>query len=488
MNKITVVGGGTAGLVAAIMLKSAFKSMNVTIIESDKIGIIGVGEGSTEHWKYFMRVGQIHLLELLRRTQATHKNGIRFENWTNHTPDYFHSVSGAPQNTHFGVFGLYNKLIMDGKTLTENISHRGMIENKVPANNPHESVNQFHFDTFLLNQFLHDMCVFHQVNIIKGDIVDVSQDSQTGNIESVKLLEGQIIDSDLWVDASGMHRVLISRLAENNWRSFRPYLQMDSAIAFPTESDPSGQIRPYTRARATKNGWMWEIPTQQRRGNGYVFSSEFFSEEQAVAEAQEMTGYKIESNRFIKFEPGCLKDMWIKNCVAVGLCSSFVEPIEATSIGSTIQQVRAIIDNLSGYNPQSDVIQKVYNSKMQTMMDNILSMVSLHYISDREDSDMWRKQKHDMQIPDYLSSLLELWEARPPILEDIGGSSYEMFLVPHFYHVAQGQKLLSPDAAARMIQYFSIGEEVKREVLDAKLNQTSIAEVDHAQSLKSLQD
>ena len=485
---ITVCGGGTAGLVSAIVLKSAFKKINVNIIESEKIGIIGVGEGSTEHWKQFMRISGIHIVDLLNRTKATHKNGIRFENWTNHTPDYFHSVTAVPQNTHFGVFGLYSKLAMDGKTLTENIAHRGMIENKVPADNPHESVNQFHFDTFLLNEYLHDIAVFHGINIIKTEIEDVKLESITGNIESVKLADGRIFESDLWIDASGMSRVLISRLEENNWNSFRDYLQMDSAIAFPTESDPSGEIRPYTRARATKNGWMWEIPTQERRGNGYVFSSEFFSEEEALNEAQKMTGYKINNHRLIQFEPGCLKKMWVKNCIAVGLSSSFVEPLEATSIGSTIQQARAIVDNLVTYEHNPTFAQNYYNSKMEKMMENILSMISIHYLSDRDDSEMWKKQKHDIRVPDYLSNLLELWASRPPLISDISENNYEMFLVPHFFHVAQGQKLINPIGCARVIEVFGINEEVKKEALDAKLHQTGIAEVDHAESLKSLQN
>ena len=152
--KTAIIGSGTAGLVGAMMLRSAFPLMDITVISSSQVGIIGVGEGSTEHWRMFMDACNIPLGELLNETKATHKNGIRFENWTNHTPDYFHSVSDASTIGYYNFYGLYNGLIENNKTLTENISSRAMIENKVRANGPHESVNQFHFDTVLLNKYL----------------------------------------------------------------------------------------------------------------------------------------------------------------------------------------------------------------------------------------------------------------------------------------------------------------------------------------------
>ena len=137
---IVIAGSGTAGLLSGLMLKSAFPFFNIKIISSSKIGIIGVGEGSTEHWKMFMHMCNIPLVELISKTRATHKNGIRFENWTNHTPDYFHSITRVDTITAHNVYGLYNGLIEDEKTITENTSSRALVENKVNANNPHETV------------------------------------------------------------------------------------------------------------------------------------------------------------------------------------------------------------------------------------------------------------------------------------------------------------------------------------------------------------
>lgn len=483
---ITIAGSGTAGLISGLILRSAFPAFNIKIISSSKIGIIGVGEGSTEHWKMFMHMCNIPLVELISKTRATHKNGIRFENWTNHTPDYFHSITRSDTITHHNVYGIYNGLIEDGKTITENTSSRGLVENKVSANNPHETVNQFHFDTFALNKYLEELCILRGITLIDSEIIKVILKPENGYIDSVMLESLEVIHSDFWVDATGMKRMLISEVSKSEWNSFSDFLQMDSAIAFPTPSDPSGEIRPYTRARAISNGWVWEIPTQDRRGNGYVYSSRHCTEEQAIREVSDLIGIEIEPARSIKFNPGHLKEMWKNNCVAVGLSSAFVEPIEASSIGGTIQQMRCLIENLPGYIEGADCAQNIFNKKMNIMMENICAMISLHYISDRRDSDMWIEQSQ-MDKPDYLKNLLEIWSYRSPMFNDIPTSNYEMFLVPHFYHVGQGQKIFSKENATKMINMFGIRQDVRNLIYDAKLKQSDHHRIDHAKALREIQ-
>lgn len=484
--KVTIVGSGTAGFISALILKKFFPIFDINIISSSKIGIIGVGEGSTEHWRSFMQMCEIPVGELLVETRGTHKYGIRFENWTNHTPDYMHSISNADVCEPIGYFALYNGIIRNNKTLTENITSRSLIENKVNADRPHESTNQFHFDTMALNDYLTKLCFYRGITIVDAEVIKVNLNTENGEIESV-LTEGlETIESDFWIDATGMRRVLISEVSNVKWNSFKEYLQMDSAIAFPTESDPSGQIRPYTRARAMKSGWVWEIPTQDRRGNGYVYSSNHCTDDQAIQEVSDLLGREIEPAKSFRFDPGHVSEFWVKNCVAVGLAGAFVEPIEASSIGSTIQQIRCLSQSLGNYESGSKYIQKDYNKKMNKMMENILAMISLHYISDRNDSPMWSQQQH-MKKPDYLLELLDLWSERPPYMYDIPTHNYEMFLVPHFYHVAQGQKMLSVKAAEKMIKSFGSEEMVRKLVSDAKLNQTSHAKVDHAESLRQIQ-
>jgi tryptophan halogenase len=485
INKIVIVGGGTAGLVTGLIVKKSLPFVSVEIVESSNIGIIGVGEGSTEHWKWFMEACNIPVAELIVKTKATHKNGIRFIDWTRHTPDYFHSVSSASTNTRYGIFGLYNKLISENKTLTESIAPMSLIEDCVPMINPHTSVNQYHFDTFLLNEYLHSLCLASNIVITDGDVGDVNI-GPDGKIGSIELDGERSISADFWIDASGMARVLMSKFQETKWVSASKYLQMNAAIAFPTPAREDGKIHPYTIAQATSNGWMWEIPTQERRGNGYVYCSDFMSEDEAVQEAHTAKGVEVDKYRSFKFDPGYLEKMWVNNCVAVGLASSFVEPIEATSIGSTVIQARAIVENIVGYENDSKSIQNFYNKKMYGMMQNIISMVSLHYISDREDSPMWRKQK-SMDIPDYLAELIELWSVRPPISSDIPNDGYAMFLTPHYYHVVQGQKLFNKEKSVDVINMFGIASEVKDQYMDIAINRVSQGKIDHAEALRQIQ-
>lgn len=484
--KITIAGTGTAGLISALLLRSAFPRLDITLISSSKIGIIGVGEGSTEHWRFFMSSCSIPVVELLNETKGTHKAGIRFENWTRHTPDYFHSISTSDTHGAFNIHGLYNGLIRDGKGITENSGSRAIIENKVRAEKPHESVNQFHFDTFKLNQYLTNLAKNRNIAFIDKTIKNVNLNNENGYIESVTFDDESNHISEFWLDATGMSRVLISKVSDAKWNSFSKYLQMNTAIPFPTPSDPSGEIRPYTRARAIANGWVWEIPTQERRGNGYVYSSHHCSDDQAIKEVSELLGFDVEPVKKISFDPGFLPEMWSKNCVAIGLSSAFVEPIEATSIGGTIQQVRCLIQNLPGYKNGSDTVQKIFNKKMSIMMDNILAMIYLHYISDRRDSEMWRSQAN-IPVPEYLQNLIEIWNARPPSIEDIAGNNYEMFLVPHFYHVGQGQKIFKRENSDRLIKMFSIEDEVRNAMFSAKLGQTDHVRIDHGESLRQIQ-
>lgn len=486
MMNITIVGSGTAGLINALVLRKAFPFFNITIISSSKIGIIGVGEGSTEHWRMFMEQCDIPLAELIVKTKATHKNGIRFENWTNHTPDYFHSVTATHQSKPFSVYSLYAALIKDGKLITENTASRALVENKVPVNGMHRSVNQYHFDTFALNSYLTSLCIERNIKFIDAEVEQVVKNSENSYIDSVYLSNQSFHKSDFWIDASGFKRVLINEMPGVKWQSYSDYLLIDSAIAFPTESDPNGQIRPYTRAKAMDSGWMWEIPTQERRGNGYVYSSAHISEQEAVDAAAKQVGYEINIGRSIKFESGCLEKMWINNCVAVGLSSSFVEPLEATSIGSTIQQANCLVENLGTFKPGQTHQQKSFNNKMASMMENILCMISLHYISDRKDSNFW-KDVSSAKKPEYLEELIGLWSERPMFQGDIKRKGYEMFLEPHFFHVANGQGLINKEQAQKMLVSFNLELEAKNLVSNAKLNQIDHERIDHGQALREIQ-
>jgi tryptophan halogenase len=234
-----------------------------------------------------------------------------------------------------------------------------------------------------------------------------------------------------------------------------------------------------------KNGWNWEIPTQERRGNGYVFCDAYETVDEAVRSISEAYGFEVEPAKTIRFEPGYLKEQWRKNVIAVGLASSFVEPLEATSIGSTIQQAHCMILSLASFRRGDKKIQQEYNRSMKTMMENLMSMVFLHYMSDRRDSEMWRAQA-EIPPPPYLQNLLELWQERPPTERDIVDKDFEMFLAPHFWHVAQGQGVIPVDRAAQVVRSLGIDERVNKTIWDLKKNQSDHYLVDHRESLRLL--
>jgi tryptophan halogenase len=481
---VTIVGGGNAGLVCALVLRRAFADYEITVVKSDKIGTIGVGEGSTEHWLSFMNFVEIPVAELLIATLGTHKKGIRFEDWTNHTPDYFHSISGLPDNPPF-VFNFnaaYAKLIVNGSLMTDAISPLGIRENKVQAVYPHRGVNQFHFDTQELNDFFVSKAKARGIKFVDGEVKKVNVSEEW--VGSVELADGEKLTSDFWIDASGFNRVLMSRLPDEKWNSFGKYLLTDSAIAFRTPPDESGQIRPYTRSRAMKSGWAWEIPTQIERGNGYVYSSQHCSEGEAVHEMEELLDDQLSDFKQFKFDPGYLEKAWVGNCVAIGLSGSFVEPLEATSIGTTINQCFALIAPLASFRKGHTWVAKEYNHTFEKMMLNILSMIRLHYISDRDDSPFWIAQQ-EMPMPEELEHLLGVWAERAPVESDVHGM-WNLFGFPHFYYVGQGQGVISRKAAQDSIDALGLNDVTDNYLWNLRESRNSQPVKDHAETLKEL--
>lgn len=480
-----IVGSGTAGLIAALYLRKAFPNSPISIVYSSDIGIIGVGEGSTEHWRTFMDTCDIPLEDMLVASAATHKYGIRFENWSNVNPDYFHSVGSIDDIYLFGLYATYMGFIEQNKLLTSQTSSVGLIRNKISRQHLHNATNQFHFDTFKLNEYFSSLCFNRSIKFVEGIVEKIDINEENGCIDSVKTNRGDIVYADFWFDATGFSRVLIKALGEVKWNSFSEYLLCDSAFAFPTESDPSGQIRPYTRARAMDHGWVWEIPTQERRGNGYVYSSKFVDEEKAIKEIENLTGYKVGPHRSFKFDAGYVQDVWVKNCSAIGLASAFVEPLEATSIGTTIQHMKLIIPYLSSYIPENKYSQIDFNKKFESIMRNILTMMRLHYISDRRDTDFWIEQAN-MPINSELQELLDLWSERPPTRTDVSFINGELFQSAHLIHVAQGQDLLNIDACTRAIDNMSMRQDIIKAMDEIRHNRHNHELVDHATALAEI--
>lgn len=441
IKDIAIVGGGTAGLVAALILRSRYPLLKIDILESDKIGIVGVGEGSTEHWKEFMTECHIDLSELIKKTDATFKYGINFVNWHGDGSNYFHSVS-----SNFSLESQTQHKIGYAIMIANGMPPKSLVNSYVEKNMhfmPYWGVNQYHFHTFKLNEFLHELCEKRNINIIKTEIEKVVENDF--GIDHLISSNGETFSYDFYVDSTGFHRLLLGKTLGVKWKSYQKYLPMDSAIAFPTPG--FDEIPSWTLAKALSSGWNWQIPTQGRNGNGYVFSSAFLDFDQAEDEIRRLYGLDIEIAKKIKFEAGCLETAWKKNCAAVGLSYSFVEPLEASSIGSTILQSILLANQLSGFIPthNNKTIIDTFNQKCDQMMENILEFVALHYITKRNDSEFWKFVK-TLPKPDGLADKLERFQHVFPSTADFP-YNHLMFKESNWIMVLHALELLPKSVA-----------------------------------------
>jgi tryptophan halogenase len=408
IKSLIVLGGGTSGLISALILKSRYNSLDIKVIKSSEIGIIGVGEGSTEHWTTFMKICGISVNELIKETDATFKTGIKFVNWNGDNDYYFHSLhSSFGHEAPTGFPFIYTKMIADG------LDHHSLIPKNIHTSTHTEhyetSVNQFHFNTFKLNEYLLKMCSLKSIDIIDAKIEDIIVD-ETGHVSQLIDEHGQKYFADFFIDCSGFKRVISSKLGAK-WIDCRRYLPMNAAIAFPTER--LEDIPSNTASTAMSAGWMWRIPTQGRFGNGYVYNDDFLTETEAIDEAQSVFEKPIEIAKKIKFSAGYVDKFWIKNCVALGLAGSFVEPLEASSIGTSIQQSISLANHLIFWEHGDTATADQYNIEFENVCKNIIDFVQLHYFTKRQDSDFW-KSCAELTKTDFNLETLEIFKKTMP--------------------------------------------------------------------------
>lgn len=460
IKRLAVVGGGTAGFVSALILKTRFPSIHIDIICSKRIGIIGVGEGSTEHWKEFMDHVGIDQYEMIKECDATCKAGTLFKDWG--VPDFMHSIQTGYDQKSGQYPLLYGRQIGNGLGSQEIQSAR-FWENKVNTwfiARPDEFVtNQYHFNTNTLNEFLTKIANKKGISIIDDDIVDVdlTEDGAIGDL----IGKAGRYTYDFYIDSTGFRKVLISKLGAK-WISYSEFLKTNTTMVFQTPDTDEYNI--YTTSKAMKSGWMFRTPTWGRWGNGYIFDKNHITPEQAKLEAEEVVGHEINVGNVISFDPGRLDRVWIKNCVAIGLSASFVEPIEASSIGTSIQQSFLLMHRLINYNP---AVIDSYNNSVTSILENIRDFVCVHFVCKRRDTEFW-KDVADIKLPDSLKEKLDLWKNRLPITEDFAGrSNFQLFKDLHFLMVLHGLEWF--DVPAIKTEY---------DMLNVKLHMAADSELD----------
>jgi len=449
VKTITIVGGGTAGYISALILKSRFNNLNIKIIKSDKIGIIGVGEGSTEHWKEFLIFTNINEQELIKETDATLKCGVMFKNWNNE--DYLHSVPNDLINLKFGQTLIGYQRLLSKKPKQNKLNNSLFWKNQISKNylsNNLMPTNQYHFNTFKLNSFLNKKSLEKGISIIEDEITNVkTKNNEIVTLNGVK----KNYTSDFFIDCTGFKKLLISKLGAK-WVSYKKYLKMNEAIAFPTEDTENYNI--YTTAQAMDYGWLFQIPTYGRQGNGYIFDSNYINVDKAQQEVEKLYGKKINIAKHIKFDAGALDKVWINNCVAIGLSANFVEPLEATSIGTSIQQSFLLMHFLPMYNKQNI---DFYNKQIQVIMENIRDFIVLHYKTNKKNTSFWKDIKK-IELPDTLKYNLEKWKTRLPIREDFLQSNYLLFYEHNWIHILYGLNLINIDIIKKGLDNFNLDQ------------------------------
>ncbi len=472
INKIVIVGGGTAGWMTAATLAKVLGRdyCDIRLIESDQIGTVSVGEATIPQIKLFNKILGIDENDFVKKTKGSFKLGIEFVDWTKNGGSYVHpfgdygTTMNAIQFHHYWL-----KMHQQGKSpdleeysLAAVAARQGkFMRPKNMGNSPLSQINYaFHFDATLYADYLRDYSVERGVNRSEGKVVDVTLRESDGFIDSLLLESGERVAGDLFVDCTGFKALLIEGAMKTGFTDWSDVLPCDTAVAMPCMAKETDVLYPFTQSKAQKAGWIWRIPLQHRVGNGYVYPSKFVSDEEAVKIlTEEIEGEPIGKPNFLRWKTGMRKKSWNKNCIAIGLSAGFVEPLESTGlhlIQSSIAKLMALFPH-QGFD-QIDI--DTFNSQSRNEFEYIRDFIVLHYkATDRDDSEFWRYCQN-MKISDRLQAKMDLYKTNGRIYRQ----DNELFDETSWLAVMHGQgvipsgyhplvDVLPEDEVARRLQH-----------------------------------
>jgi tryptophan halogenase len=446
--KIIIVGGGTSGWMSAAALAQVLRGTlcQITLIESDDIGTVGVGEATVPQIHGFNNMLALDESDFVRKTQGTFKLGIQFKDWARIGDQYFHGFGSIGKDINALKFYQYwlkmSQLGQAGDLDSYKISSVAASKGKFmrPINQPNSPLSEityaFHFDAGLYARYLREYSETRGVLRREGKVVNTIL-HEDGFIEALQLESGERLEADLFIDCSGFQGLLIERALKTGFEDWSHWLPCDRAWVVATENQ--GAPEPYTRATAHSAGWQWRIPLQHRTGNGHVFSSKFMGEDEAHSILlKNLDSKPLAEPRLLKFTTGKRKKVWHKNCIAIGLASGFMEPLESTSI----HLVQAALARLVTLFPNKNFDQRdidEFNRQSDFEVEKIRDFLILHYhATERNDSAFWDYCR-TMDVPATLTEKIELFKANGRIFRNAS----EMFADQSWFAVMIGQRITS---------------------------------------------
>jgi tryptophan halogenase len=450
IRNVVVVGGGSAGWMAAATLATYLgREAKVRLVESEEIGIVGVGESSVPYMKRFNgSVLGIDEMDFVAATQATFKLGIRFDDWARIGDSYVHgfgTIGRALGPLPFHQFWL--KLFLAGRapdigafSLPTAAAPQGRFtagEADAPAGSPLADVAYgYQFDAGLYARYLRKLSERRGVARIEGRIVGVRRDGMSGNVEAAVLESGESVEGELFIDCSGFRGLLIEQTLRTGYEDWTQWLPCDRAVVVPSES--AGPPTPYTRATARTAGWQWRIPLQHRVGNGHVYCSGYIGDDEAAAQLLAgLDARALDEPRLLRFTTGRRRRFWNRNVVALGLAAGFMEPLESTSI----YLVQSGLERLLGLFPDrgfDPLLAERFNRDTVFEYERVRDFLVLHYsATERDDSPFWIRCR-EMPVPDTLRETVDLFRLDGRYFRN----AEDFFALPSWVQVMLGQRIV----------------------------------------------
>lgn len=421
-TKFVVLGGGTAGWMAAIFLKKNYPNVDLTVIESSEIGILGAGEGTTPHVYRFFEEMDIPFSDLVKHASATIKTGIKFSNWNGNKKSYYHPFTLHPEHNYFSLKSVksenFPKIVHEKVVTGESLDDINLgaiaaerykvtiIKNTVEKNTKCGNYS-LHFNARMLADFLKNVAISRGVKLIDSEVMTIETDD-SGYINKLNLKNETSLDVDFVFDCTGFKRVVIGKFYQSRWKSYQKYLPVNKALPFFIEHSENEKLPPYTEAIAMKYGWMWKIPVRGRYGCGYVFDSRFIDADMARNEITNCFGNELRFGNTFNFEAGTFETPWVKNCIAIGLSSGFIEPLEATSIWISVWGfLNKMTRHISGVTHRNESAIKIFNESAMIDTESVLNFIYFHYITKRTDTDFWKNFINNNEMPSEVRKLVE---------------------------------------------------------------------------------